>query len=303
MEAIEGAAVANEAAAGQLVDPFLVELLENPRYRLIVLRMELDIQKFIENPDLQEFEFQHFPTSYLRCAAHRVAQHYFLETSVTETPPNKVLARKTPNSKFPVLPLSKIPPKLSEKEAEDKVKIVIRQRPKNGMSEMNGNGRRGNSVKSYEEREEEYDKARARIFSGGSSNFEEKKVDFSERNNNVQFLAQESEKVSAKVALFRDREKDLNDPDYDRNYHRYVRSNPMPAQNFQMVNPVQPPQFMTYPVNQIPVPAFGAIPNPGNGFYVPFPTPAMMYAHCYGNLSHTVSQVPFYQGFDQPRYG
>ncbi|KAK8594103.1 hypothetical protein V6N13_125913 [Hibiscus sabdariffa] len=52
------------------VDPFLVEALQNPRHRLTILRMELDIQKFLQHSDQQQFEFQHFPTSYLRLAAH-----------------------------------------------------------------------------------------------------------------------------------------------------------------------------------------------------------------------------------------
>ncbi|KAF9613822.1 hypothetical protein IFM89_011991 [Coptis chinensis] len=38
----------------------------------LVLRMELDIQSFMQNHDQQQFEFQHFPTSYLGFAAHRV---------------------------------------------------------------------------------------------------------------------------------------------------------------------------------------------------------------------------------------
>ncbi|KAF9625529.1 hypothetical protein IFM89_023840 [Coptis chinensis] len=46
----------------------------------LALRMELDIQSFMQNHDQQQFEFQHFPTSYLRLAAHRVAQHYGLQS-------------------------------------------------------------------------------------------------------------------------------------------------------------------------------------------------------------------------------
>ncbi|CAL5417128.1 unnamed protein product [Camellia sinensis] len=46
--------------------------------------MELDIQKFLHNSEQHQFEFQHFPTSYLRLAAHRVAQHYGLQTMVQD---------------------------------------------------------------------------------------------------------------------------------------------------------------------------------------------------------------------------
>ncbi|CAL9236402.1 unnamed protein product [Arabidopsis halleri] len=53
------------ADKGFTVDPFLVEALQNPRHRLTILRMELNIQRFFQSPDQQLFEFQHFPTSYL----------------------------------------------------------------------------------------------------------------------------------------------------------------------------------------------------------------------------------------------
>ncbi|KAJ4774627.1 Single-stranded nucleic acid binding R3H protein [Rhynchospora pubera] len=292
------------------VDPFLVELLENPRYRLIVLRMELDIQKFMQNPDLQEFEFQHFPTSYLRCAAHRVAQHYGLETTVADSIVNsslvnKVIARKTPTSKFPPLLLSKIPPKQSEGESSEKYKIVLRQRPKALTGDAMGTEAKKDLMKSIEEREEEYDKARARIFSG-SSNAVEKKVLLP----STQVTTQEVDRNGSKVAMFRDREKDRYDPDYDRSYERYVRG-PLPAHNFPVVSQ---PQYMPFVGNQAGINYGASDPNmssfsafgshqTSNAFYSPWPTPAMMYANIYGNLTHAVPQVPFYQGFDHPRYG
>lgn len=310
------AAAAQDTASQQVdekptVDSFLVELLENPRYRLIVLRMELDIQKFMQNSELQDFEFQHFPTSYLRCAAHRVAQHYGLETSVADSIVNsslvsKVIAKKTPNSKFPSLLLSKIPPKQSEGEVSEKYKIVLRQKPNSSNDDAMGTEGKKNLMKSIEEREEAYDKARARIFSG-SSNAAEKDVPFP----NTQVVAQEVERNNGKMAaVFRDREKDRYDPDYDRSYQRYVRS-PLPVQNFPVVNQ---PQYMPFVGNQAginysssdpsmsPFSAFGSH-QASTALYAPWPTPTMMYANCYGNLPHAVSQVPFYQGFDQPRYG
>lgn len=47
--------------------------------------MELDVQRLLQNPEQQQFEFQHFPISYLRLAAHRVANHYGLATAVQES--------------------------------------------------------------------------------------------------------------------------------------------------------------------------------------------------------------------------
>ncbi|WOL10843.1 4-hydroxy-3-methylbut-2-en-1-yl diphosphate synthase (ferredoxin), chloroplastic [Canna indica] len=95
------------------MDSVLIEALENPRHRLTVLRMEFDIQRFMQNPHQYQFEFQHLPTSYLRCAAHRVAQHYGLQTMALDNSAgglgSKVIARKTSNSKFPAIYLSQVP--------------------------------------------------------------------------------------------------------------------------------------------------------------------------------------------------
>ncbi|TQE05004.1 hypothetical protein C1H46_009370 [Malus baccata] len=117
---------------GSIVDPFLVEALQNPRHRLTILRMELDIQRFLKSPDQQLFEFQHFPTSYLRLAAHRVSQHYGLQTMVqdwgSDGQGNRILVRKTAESKYPAIQLSEIPAKQSENNRHEQIKIVIKPR-------------------------------------------------------------------------------------------------------------------------------------------------------------------------------
>jgi len=228
-----------------MVDPFLVEVLQNPRHRLTILRMELDIQKFLQNSSQQHFEFQHFPTSYLRLAAHRVAQHYGLQTMVLDNfidgQGTKIVARKTPETAYPAVALSEIPAKQSENDKQDRVKIVIRPRPTNSL---NGNGDFGNkrsSLKSVEERKEEYDRARARIFSTpGSSPEPEDRVSRQSSLDGKNFSLTGDENVieldkyqggreanSSRVAIFRDMEKDRSDPDYDRSYDRYVKNLPV----------------------------------------------------------------------------
>ncbi|KAG8085577.1 hypothetical protein GUJ93_ZPchr0010g9873 [Zizania palustris] len=208
------------------VDPFLVEALDNPRHRLMVLRMEMDIRKFMQNPELHEFEFQHFPTSYLRCAAHRVAQHYGTSDLGALS-----IARDEP--------VNVEPPPVDE----------------NKVNTMNSRSR---------------------------------------------------------VAVFKDTEKDRSDPDYDRNYKRYVRS---PVHDFNMspggFNFVVP-QFMQYGVGFMPSanmsrnqpsvyfgqPDLSMGSSSGTAVYPQWPTPAMIYPHCYDNLGHMISQVPVYQSFN-----
>lgn len=209
-----------------------------------VLRMELDIQRFFHSPDQQQFEFQHFPTSYLRLAAHRVAQHYGLQTMVMDSgldgQGNRILVRKASESRYPAVRLSEITAKQLENDKPEQVKIVIRPRPNKGsLNDGNEHGIKRNSFRSVEERKEEYDRARARIFSSPNSpdaddtlsetSMDGKTVGFSrDDNESSRNLIIDPEKnlgirdvsTSSRVAIFRDREKDRTDPDYDRSYER-----------------------------------------------------------------------------------
>ncbi|THU69542.1 hypothetical protein C4D60_Mb08t15500 [Musa balbisiana] len=262
-----------------------------------VLRMELDIQRFMQNPYHQHFEFQHLPTSYLRCAAHRVAQYYGLHTmaldNVVDGIGSRVVARKTPESKYPVVCLSEVPAKVSERDITEQVKIAIRPRPRMVSS---GAGidvvPEKSATRTVEERKEEYDRARARIFSGScNSEVEESSSPASVDGRNV-FLSNDEEYQRtveeidknlpkdgfSRVAIFKDREKDRTDPDYDRRYE----SNQSRV-NYDITNPAVNPY------------AFGCNLNAKNAVYLQWPTPAMMYSNSYEHLGHAIFQAPFYQ--------
>ncbi|KAL4587336.1 hypothetical protein LXL04_000205 [Taraxacum kok-saghyz] len=289
--------------ATMAVDPFLVEALQNPRHRLSILRMELDIQKFIQNSEQTQFEFQHFPTSYLRLAAHRVAQHYTLQTMVldnySDTQGTRILVKKLPETKYPSVILSDIPTKLSEHEKQD-VKIVLKPRPKSSFDGTNGKGKKCNMVRSVEERKEEYDRARARIFSTpGSPQSDGSTPDGDEGEGSRSFSFDGN---TSRVAILRDREKDLTDPDYDRSYDRYVRNLPV-GQGFNMLPPgVQYDAVIPHMGPTLPL-GYG---NPYGGMnhnmsrdgavYMPWPSHSMMYAHTYDQFRHTAfQQAPFCQ--------
>ncbi|KAK6151351.1 hypothetical protein DH2020_013986 [Rehmannia glutinosa] len=314
-----------------MVDPFLVEALQNPRHRLTILRMELDIQKFLQNSDLEQFEFPHFPTSYLRLAAHRVAQHYGLQTMVQDNTVDgqgiRILVIKKPESKFPAVCLSDVPAKESENDRLDQLKIVIRPRPKASSNDASEVGLKRSSLRTVEERKEEYDRARARIFSGSSSSELEDasasaRVASDGRNLNIN-----EDEVSrnfgvdlgssSRVAILRDREKDRTDPDYDRSYDRYVKSIPY-TQSFNLA-PFNMPKFQPpfvhydsiYPqVGQMPAPqaslnygshvmspycAMGFNQTSRDALYMQWPTQSMMYAQSYDHLRHAFYQTPFCQ--------
>ncbi|KAL1342427.1 hypothetical protein HN51_029002 [Arachis hypogaea] len=259
------------------VDQFLREAIQNPRERLSILRMEQDVEKFIRDPNQQQLEFQQLPTSYLRLAAHRVAQHYSLQSmvlmdnSLPDGSGSRIIVRKTSECKLPAIRLADIPVKLSsENNAVMNVKVAIKQRPQKRtqvLSNANSNSAKNNSSKSVEERKEEYNRARARIFSSsnngggtvvGKPECEPKQEDNSmkgslvvqrvedksssvadvsssrgpvESSTNTSRARSRTEKEAVgryrqsnnRVAIFRDREIDRKDPDYDRSYDRYMQ--------------------------------------------------------------------------------
>lgn len=263
----------SEDVVGQ-VDQFLREALQNPRERLSILRMEQDVEKFIRDPTQQQLEFQQLPTSYLRLAAHRVAQHYSLQSMVLldnnlpDSSGSRIIVRKTAECRLPVIRLADIPANLPSEDT-GVVKVAIKQRPQKRSQNVNNadpNSLKSNSSKSVEERKEEYNKARARIFSGnpasvgasgrseselrlqdnsqhgslGIPKMEEKPglgadmssgrglIDSSTTSGRTARNRTEKEpigryRLNNRVAIFRDREVDRKDPDYDRNYDRYMQ--------------------------------------------------------------------------------
>ncbi|XP_020592873.1 R3H domain-containing protein 1-like [Phalaenopsis equestris] len=285
-----------DTAALSQIDPFLLEALENPRHRLTVLRMELEIKQFMQNKDQHQFEFQPFPTSYLRCAAHRVAQHYGLQTmsvdNITDGFGSRIVVRKTPESGYPHIFLSDIPLKQHENEKPEQIKIFVRRRPSEASLHDASESGNTNSMKTVEERMEEYDKARARIFSCSPD---------PATIGNGPYVGgdeKESKDAASRIAIFRDREKDRSDPDYDRSYDRYV-SGFAPCHNISGgASNVRQPSPVMYDGGfsqlafrpQVPptLSSFGA-------FYMQWPTPAMMYSQSYEHLRNAVFQAPLYQ--------
>uniref|UniRef100_A0A5B7AAJ7 R3H domain-containing protein 2-like n=1 Tax=Davidia involucrata TaxID=16924 RepID=A0A5B7AAJ7_DAVIN len=256
------------------VDQFLREALQNPRERLSVLRMEQDVEKFIRDPTKQQMEFQQLPTSYLRLAAHRVAQHYslqsmvLLDSNLADGSGSRIIVHKTSECRLPLIRLADIPVNLPSEDG-GVVKVAIKQRPQKLsqiVNSANSHSSKTNNSKSVEERKEEYNRARARIFhsssvSGGTSGkpeteprtqdsfqhsllgiskIEEKSVLGGSDVNIGRSLIDSSTgssrtarsrteepvgrfKTNNRVAIFRDREVERKDPDYDRNYERYVQ--------------------------------------------------------------------------------
>ncbi|KAI5068086.1 hypothetical protein GOP47_0016431 [Adiantum capillus-veneris] len=239
---------ADEVVAPQQheVDTFLREAV-NSRNRITVLRLEQEIERFARNMSELDLLLKPMQSSYERLAAHRIAQHYGLQSMVVSASfpkVSRILLVKTSETRLPSVRLADIP---LESLATDKPvsapneKIAIKQRASrvsNGEG-LNGSAESGrNPPKTMEEREEEYDKARARIFnSGDSANAFNGEIGISdlvdrqkvpESSSPTRGLISPSggegksqPANSNRVAIFRDREKDMKDPDYDRSYKRY----------------------------------------------------------------------------------
>nr|CAB3452857.1 unnamed protein product [Digitaria exilis] len=261
------------------VDQFLREALEKPRERLSVLRMEQDILKFIRDPRQTQFEFTGLPTSYLRLAAHRLAQHYFLQSiaipdnSLPDGTGSRIILRKTSSEcRLPAVRLADIPVNLPQEESSAVAKVAIKQRPQKNFHSLNSSSAhssRDNLQKSVEERKEEYNKARARIFNNSSSSnaadgrpaeevtlpntlhrstslelnssnrmgqgaeinhitLERSLTTTSASGRSNRSKMEKEPGVSRnrqnnRVAIFRDRESERKDPDYDRSYDRYMQ--------------------------------------------------------------------------------
>ncbi|XP_058770086.1 uncharacterized protein LOC131643783 [Vicia villosa] len=257
------------------VDQFLLDAVQNPRERLSILRMEQDVVKFIHDPNQQQLEFQKLPTSYLRLAAHRVAQHYSLQSmvlvddSLPDGSGSIIIVHKSFGYKPPLVRLADIPVKLASEDTALK-QVAIKQRPQKqslALSDTDSNSVKNRNSKSVEERTEEYSRARARIFSSSDNGStmdgkpepgcESRKqdnsllgsLDFSQvedkpasvpdvsssrvliESSTTNIKArnrEEKESVgrpmqNSRVAIYRDREVDRKDPDYDRSYERYVQ--------------------------------------------------------------------------------
>ncbi|KAJ7974899.1 putative R3h domain containing protein [Quillaja saponaria] len=238
-------AVASEDVINQ-IDQFLREAIQNPRERLSILRMEQDVEKFICDPTQQRLEFQQLPTSYLRLAAHRIAQHYslqsmvLLDNSLQDGSGCRIIVSKPSECRLPLIRLADIPVNLP---AEDSTvfKVAIKQRPQKQsqfVNNGNSNASNSNSSKSVEERKEEYNRARARIFNLSSNgdkstcvsdtNSGRGLIDSSTSSSRSARSSTENEPVvrykqGNSVAIFWDCDVDCKDPDYDRSYDRYMQ--------------------------------------------------------------------------------
>ncbi|XP_012993328.2 R3H domain-containing protein 1 isoform X3 [Esox lucius] len=167
---------------------FLVNTLKNnPRDRMMLLKLEQDILDFISNNESQKRKFPPM-TSYHRMLLHRVAAYFGLDHNVDQTG-KSVIINKTSNTRIPDQKFSE---HIKDDKTDDFQKRYILKRDNSGSDKddnlMRMRLKDDRRSKSIEEREEEYQRARERIFAqDGPDGFAlEKKIQEDESCNNTQ---------------------------------------------------------------------------------------------------------------------
>uniref|UniRef100_A0A673XA31 R3H domain containing 2 n=1 Tax=Salmo trutta TaxID=8032 RepID=A0A673XA31_SALTR len=151
------------------VHDFLVNTLKsNPRDRMMLLKLEQDILEFINDDNNQYKKFPQM-TSYHRMLLHRVAAYFGMDHNVDQTG-KAVIINKTGNTRIPEQRFSE---HIKDERNTDFQKKFILKRDDASMDKDDNQIRvplsDGRRSKSIEEREEEYQRVRDRIFSRESS--------------------------------------------------------------------------------------------------------------------------------------
>ncbi|XP_014350149.1 R3H domain-containing protein 1 isoform X10 [Latimeria chalumnae] len=148
---------------------FLVNILKNnPRERMMLLKLEQEILDFIGNNEIQRKKFPPM-TSYHRMLLHRVAAYFGLDHNVDQSG-KSVIINKTTNTRIPD---QKFCEHIKDEKSEDFQKRYILKRDNSSIdkddSQMRIRLKDDRRSKSIEEREEEYQRVRDRIFAQDAS--------------------------------------------------------------------------------------------------------------------------------------
>uniref|UniRef100_A0A1A8JN06 R3H domain containing 1 n=1 Tax=Nothobranchius kuhntae TaxID=321403 RepID=A0A1A8JN06_NOTKU len=150
---------------------FLVSTLKgNPRDRIMLLKLEQDILDFISNNESQKRKFPPM-TSYHRMLLHRVAAYFGMDHNVDPSG-KSVVINKTINTRIPDQKFSE---HIKGDRADDFQKRYILKRDNSSFDRDDSTIRMrlkaDKRSKSMEEREEEYQRARERIFAHDGDHF------------------------------------------------------------------------------------------------------------------------------------
>jgi len=236
---------ASAPIAGEDVDPAIIQALQESKERSTVLSLEEAVQKFINDTNREVLEFKTNLTQYQKMLAHRVAQYYGLQTSTVdyEEGPGRVIGTRTQYTQMKEVKLADLDVSpggaLARAAAERTLnsvsggagapKLLRRPNPHDHSraSGHNHDAMKANHARTMKEREEEYMRARERIIGAtpeqGLQGGAGAGRGFAGRGQMGGSIPGRdgSGRGRGRKAVLRDRDRELQDPDYVRGVNRY----------------------------------------------------------------------------------
>ncbi|KXZ55073.1 hypothetical protein GPECTOR_3g23 [Gonium pectorale] len=217
------------------VDAAIRQALADPTQRMTVLKCEELVEKFLADPCQEALQFPTNFTSYQRMLAHRVGQYYGLQTSTVdyEESQGRVLGIRTqfceePKPKLRTLdirsdPMAQRPGIVNGTGAHvaDKPRLLRRQDDGNAAAGGSDPSLNMSPARSMKERHENYQKAREEL---GLSSHDGMGRGGGRGGPGGRFGMGPGGRMDGgrgRKAVFRDKEKDLSDPDYRRGMNRF----------------------------------------------------------------------------------
>lgn len=153
-------------STGTDLTQFIINTInKNSKDRVLMLKLEQEMSSLVRDPKKTHHKFPHM-SSYHRMLVHRVAAYFGLDHNVDQSG-NCVIVNKTKNTRLPEMKFKDHINigSLGEEGPSDQPKRLILKRENcscdSGDRQSDASSRRSKSI---EEREEEYEKARKRIF-------------------------------------------------------------------------------------------------------------------------------------------
>eukprot|EP00803_Ostreobium_quekettii_P008306 evm.model.scf_508.2 EVM.evm.TU.scf_508.2 scf_508:37101-43383(-) len=228
------------------VDRAIAEALSNPRERATALRIDAEVEQFVADGSRMVMEFSQDMTGYQRLLAHRISQHYGLQTSSIPGTGNLtcVVARRCSQTCIPKMKIAELKdihcPQEAAKAAPE---VTIKRRIGGAASRVStlhsadGVGTCSSQIRSVKEREQEYKAARERILGRSSDSDVASSSCTGSQKGNGEDKGQWTVDDAKSKAVFRNRAREMEDPDYRRGANRFHRSfDPNQANNIDREN-------------------------------------------------------------------
>jgi len=142
---------------------FIINTLnKNIKDRVLMLKLEQEMTNLVKDCKRTHHKFPHM-SSYHRMLVHRVAAYFGLDHNVDQTG-NCVIVNKTKTTRLPDMKFREHVPDEPTNNSEPKKLILKRESCSCDSADRHSSDTSSRRSKSIEEREEEYEKARKRIF-------------------------------------------------------------------------------------------------------------------------------------------